>query len=156
VTTLTRTAWGLGMSPAQLERFWSNVEDQGFCWHWTGSRIKGGYGNFRFGRRTHQAHRLAYQLLVGEIGPGLQLDHLCRIRACVNPDHLEPVAQRINILRGFGASAVHARQTHCINGHEFTKANTRIRRSGRRECRTCHARQERERYWRMKADRNVS
>jgi hypothetical protein len=110
------------------------------CWNWTGA-LDNGYGRFQGGPRgskVHRAHRLAYELLVGPIPEGLVLDHLCRNRRCVNPDHLEPVTNRINVLRGEGWAASRARQTHCIHGHEFTPANTYVDpKRGTRGCREC-------------------
>ena|SRR3990167_3156925 len=121
------------LDSATLARFWSKVDASGDCWAWTGPRNAKGYGRFR----NHQAHRIAYEILVGPIGTGLTLDHLCRNHACVNPDHLESVTVRENILRGYGLSAQAARHTHCPNGHQFTSNNT-YRNQGYRQCRECH------------------
>lgn len=113
------------------------------CWLWTGSKFPTGYGVVQFGPRAHRftqsAHRYVYQLHKGSIPDGLVLDHLCRVRECVNPDHLEPVTNRENILRGIGPSAQLAAKTHCKNGHEFTPSNTYVPPDGsaRRVCRTC-------------------
>jgi hypothetical protein len=94
---------------------------------------------FENGRRvaTKAAHRLFYEQLVGPIPDGLQLDHLCRVRHCVNPDHLEPVTQTANVLRGIGPTAVNAGKTHCVHGHPFTPDNTYINKQGNRHCRAC-------------------
>lgn len=119
-------------------RFWPNVDKTGVngCWLWLGTRRKG-YGRFQSidGRRL-SAHRVAYELLVGPIPVGLVLDHLCRNRACVNPDHLEAVTNRDNILRGYGASAQMARRTSCPKGHSDYII---VIRRGRpeRQCRPC-------------------
>lgn len=123
-------------------RFWSKVAlDPSGCWLWTTCK-NNGYGVFHINHRQSRSHRLAYISLVGAIPEGLQLDHLCRVRNCVNPDHLEPVTRKENILRGEGFAAKNARQTHCINGHKFTPENTRniTQDGGRfvlRQCRTC-------------------
>jgi hypothetical protein len=121
------------------EDFWAYVQPTGFCWLWVGTELNNGYGHFNIHYKQVAPHRKAYELLIGPIPEGLQLDHLCRVKLCVNPDHLEPVTGRENTLRSFGPSAVNARKTHCINGHEFTAANTlpRTRPSGGRHCREC-------------------
>jgi hypothetical protein len=117
------------------------------CWIWTGYIKPEGYGEVHRGGRKMYAHRLSYETFVGPIPEGLQLDHLCRNRACISPLHLEPVTSRENTMRGENWSAKKARQTHCINGHEFTPENTSIRRNGSRRCRACDAIRCRKRYW---------
>lgn len=107
------------------------------CWEWTGTKDRG-YGYVAHNGKTTQAHRAVYEELVGPIPSGLQIDHLCRNRSCVNPKHLELVTQRVNILRGEGLTAQNARKTHCAKGHEFSTANTYHRKSnGVRECAAC-------------------
>lgn len=118
------------------ERFWAKVDTSSECWIWTAAKQKG-YGHFVSDGHHYRAHRVAYEWLVGSIPAGLQIDHLCRNRACVNPDHMEPVTRKENIARGFSLSARRKRQTHCQRGHEFDPVNTYIDKLGRRNCRTC-------------------
>ena len=120
------------------ERFWSKVTKRGKdeCWLWTGSTNLKGYGVFRYKQRNYMAHRLTYELLVGSIPEALTLDHLCRNHPCTNPDHLEPISNKDNILRGMGRAALNARKTHCLKGHPFDLLNTYIRAKGR-GCRIC-------------------
>lgn len=120
------------------ERFWTKVDVRGpdECWLWTAGRFTGGYGQVELGRRPWGAHRIAYELTVGPIPKGLQIDHLCRVILCVNPKHLEAVTPRVNTLRSDGITARHARQTHCWRGHPFDEENTYVYRGGR-TCRAC-------------------
>jgi len=106
------------------------------CWVWNLSLNVGGYGKVKFAGHTLTAHRLYYQLYRGVISSELVVDHLCRNRACINPDHLEPVTQWVNNARGVGVSAENLKKTHCKNGHEFTKENTIVGKN-RRSCRAC-------------------
>lgn len=123
---------------SRLDRFFARVAERGDCWVWTGSVDRGGYG--KFGGKTVSAHRFAYESLVGEIPPGLELDHLCRNRACVNPSHLEPVTRKVNLERARDL------RTTCPKGHEYTEENTiRWRNNGRR-CRICEQERERRRW----------
>jgi hypothetical protein len=114
------------------------------CWLWTAGLNGEGYGAINVAGQIRPAHRVAYELFRGPIPEGLTLDHLCRVRCCVNPDHLEPVTRKENTLRGIGASAVHARKTHCKHGHAFTPDNVYVRRGNTRDCRTCHRARERD------------
>ncbi len=121
------------------ERFWAKVEKSDGCWTWTGANYIG-YGQISEGGRDGRllkAHRVAYELLVGPIPDGLDLDHLCRNPSCVNPAHLEPVTHRENLRRGMGLVGINARATHCKNGHPFDEANTYHPRRGGRDCRRC-------------------
>ena len=132
------------------ERFWTKVRFTADCWLWTGASTGrgGAYGSFANGRkRDVQAHRWAYEFCIGPILKGLQIDHLCRTRLCVNPDHLDVVTSQENTLRGEGPAGRNARKTHCTNGHPFDSENTAQVRGGRR-CRTCqreHVRRRRRR-----------
>ena len=100
--------------PSAEERFWQKVDKTPGCWLWTACVTGLGYGQFRVthGAPTVYAHRWAYEAMVGPIPDELVLDHLCRTPSCVNPSHLEPVTQRINVLRGESPVAKRARQTH--------------------------------------------
>jgi hypothetical protein len=121
------------------ERFRTKVQvAPNGCWVWVAARDNHGYGRYGIDGRAATAHRVAYQTLVGPIPDGLHLDHLCRVRACVNPEHLEPVTCRENVLRGVGPSALHSVKTHCPEGHEYTEENTYLYR-GMRYCQTCKA-----------------
>jgi hypothetical protein len=116
------------------ERFWSKVDKTGECWLWTGSTEDLGYARFGVNGTRVYVHRFAYELEVGPIPDGLTIDHLCRVRYCVNPDHLEAVTQRQNVMRSpVQVTAVNARKTHCPRGHEYSGRDKR----GWRECRTC-------------------
>ncbi|NEE06902.1 HNH endonuclease [Streptomyces sp. SID7499] len=125
------------------DRFWCKVQrNPDGCWLWTAATFKAtGYGQFREGgrgSRVRTAHRVAYELLVGSVPAGLQLDHLCRNRRCVNPAHLEPVTNRENGLRGTSFAAVNAAKTHCVRGHAFDTDNTLTSpATGHRRCRAC-------------------
>lgn len=121
--------------------FWSKVDKSGPCWLWTAYRTSAGYGMVKVDGHATPAHRVAYFLVNGEIPEGLGLDHLCRNRPCVNPDHLEPTTWRENIHRGDGVAGRHARQTACKRGHAFNEANTyRFGPDNRhRACRCCRA-----------------
>lgn len=140
-------------------RFWPRVNrtPEG-CWLWTAkAQTSNGYGQLRVNGRMVLVHRFAYELLVGPIPEGMQIDHLCRVRRCVNPDHLEPVTNLTNRQRSAPfrprmhrpTRRPHPReQTHCIKGHPFDEANTGAQPTGRR-CRAC-AREATQR-WRQRA-----
>src|SRR5262245_12493041 len=101
------------------------------CWLWTGARNSNyGYGTIEVARVKRHVHRVLCELERGPVHRDLDLDHLCRNRICVNPDHLEPVSRRENILRGASHVAANARKTHCSKGHPFDEVNTYFRKDG--------------------------
>ncbi len=111
------------------------------CWVWTMSSFKNGYGVANCEGSTLYAHRVSYQAFVGPIPTGLELDHLCRKRICVNPHHLEPVTRRVNTLRGNGPiilGALNGSKTRCKRGHQYEGDNVYFRPTGGRACRTCN------------------
>ena len=107
------------------------------CWIWMASHTKEGYGTTSWHGKQNVAHRVIWSIVNGPIPLGLHIDHLCRVRPCVNPAHMELVTQRENILRGVGPSAIHATKTQCPRGHAFTPENTFRQRVGHRIQRSC-------------------
>lgn len=138
---------GPGAGKTREELFWAKVDkngpipihcpELGACWLWTAATIRGGYGAFWRGDQHRAAHRFSYERLIGPIPKGLTLDHLCRRPPCVNPRHLQPVTEQVNILRGTSPAAMNAIKTHCIRGHALDGANLRVSPEGYRVCRTC-------------------
>ncbi len=132
------------MTDRQAEGFFAKVWFRPGCWEWSGDIATNGYGSFRYGpmaggqkQKVGRAHRLAWELFVGPIPNGLVIDHLCRNRRCVNPNHLEPVTHSENLLRGSKTNG-NTFKTHCKRGHEFTEENTYRYPSGKkRQCLTC-------------------
>jgi hypothetical protein len=121
-----------------IERFFTHVDATGDCWQWTGCLTDEGYGQTIGGG----AHRRAWRLLVGEPPKGMHLDHRCRNRACVNPDHLELVMPRVNYERSAHPAWITRRTGICQRGHAMTEKNTiRTKRGGQcRECQNAAAR----------------
>lgn len=133
-----------------LDKFESRIQPSlGGCWKWTGSLTRGYGVIYPPGEKRQYAHRWSYEYHRDEIPAGLEIDHLCRNTWCVNPWHMEPVTHQVNILRSTSPMAQHARQTHCIHGHEFTPENTYMAPRGR-NCRTCRRHAEARRRQRIK------
>lgn len=137
------------INPLTIKRLYKLICFEPFsgCWLWNGRLNKDGYGRTADDKL---AHRVSYTLLKGAIPDGLELDHLCRVRCCVSPDHLEPVTQAENFRRSMpNTQAIRkwtadraARTTHCPYGHEYSAENTFLKR-GMRNCRECHRRRNR-------------
>lgn len=131
-------ARGLDALPSSIAR---RVVGVGPCWVWTGYVHPSGYAWARPPRGTRGAswfvHRFAYEAVNGPVPRGLVLDHLCRVRACIRPDHLEPVTSGENCRRGIGPAALNARKTHCRRGHSLAGDNLLLWSDGRRRCAVC-------------------
>lgn len=136
----------------RVDKIWALVQkgqNPSGCWIWTGCIDPNGYG--RYGRPSSAAHRLIYEMTTAPIPAGLTIDHLCRVRHCVNPSHMEPVSIATNVMRGESLPAKNARKTHCPQGHPYSEENTYVNpNSGHRLCRTCHRERALQRYYRMR------
>ena len=120
------------------------------CWTWLWHKDRSGYGTVFWKGRGQSVHRVMYELVNGPVPLGLELDHLCRNRACFNPQHLEPVTHRENMVRGYGWAGRNNRKTHCPSGHPYDDENTYRTKDGRR-CRACHRESALAAYYRKKA-----
>jgi hypothetical protein len=108
------------------------------CWIWTGALGGGEYGVFWYERKQIPAHKWIYEHMRGRVNSSKQLDHLCRVRCCVNPNHLEEVTCRENLMRGNTLAAMNYKKTHCIRGHELSGDNLYTYPDGKRQCRKCY------------------
>lgn len=108
------------------------------CWIWLGSCTPGGYGKSRWMLRDQYIHRITFQFFIGPIQEGLQIDHLCRVRPCCNPYHLEQMTPFENIMSGIGFGALNKQKAHCVNGHPYSGINLRTHPNGYRRCKACH------------------
>ena len=125
------------LTPLQrLQTMYVPVTESG-CWVWVADENGHGYGRVKINGKLFMAHRAVYELFKGPIPEGLELDHLCRVTQCVNPDHLEAITPQVNTLRSLGITSMNAKKTHCDHGHEFTLDNTHVRENGGRICRAC-------------------
>lgn len=140
-------------------RFTAKMQRTATCWLWTGATQSSGYGSFGIDGKTHLAHRLAYELFIGPIGDGLAINHLCGVKKCVNPDHLEAVTAAENNAhaRATGLApyptlaATNAAKTKCPAGHAYTGNNVYTYPSGARRCRACKRDSDRRRLQRRSA-----
>ena len=131
------------------ERFWEKVNKTDSCWIWTGAVNHKGYGFFK-SPSTPVAHRYSYEITFGKIPDGYQIDHLCKVRNCVRPDHLEAVTPKENNSRS-GCWDINKNKTHCPRGHEYTDDNTYVQKKGSRVCKECARVLGRERYQKKKS-----
>lgn len=128
----------------EAERFWAKVDKSGDCWIYTGSKSTNGYGTVRFNGGYGLAHRIAFTLTKGAIPDGLDLDHLCRTRACVNPSHLEPVTRKENARRGAMSLDFTGR---CISGRHSIASGEDLRTTSKgRTCAHCYEDSQANRY----------
>lgn len=113
-------------------------KEENGCWNWTKAKDKDGYGITSINGKSYRAHRVFYELYKEKIKSGFVIDHVCRNRSCVNPEHLREVTSRVNILfNSEGLASINSRKTHCSKGHIYNLKNTRVTKQGGRWCRVC-------------------
>lgn len=145
-----------GRTPEPLNQRIRRLADKsGNCWLWTGRLDKDGYGRITVNQRPGRAHRVAYETFVGAIPEGMEIDHLCRVRHCVKPDHLEPVPHQLNVARAFSANDAERNPDECLHGHVLDESNAYLV-QGSRQCRECHRKRNREYAARKRAELRLS
>lgn len=139
------------------ERFFARVAQiPNGCWLWTGGKSGVGYGQFWFDGRLRPAHRWSYERFVGPVPENLTVHHTCEVKACVNPEHLQPLTQRDNVMASDGPARRNSLKTHCSAGHLLVPPNMYKNKYGWRVCRACHRRWGLEAYARRKKTRSSS
>lgn len=149
---MTRGFYPRASAAERLDRH-IEYDTNGGCWLWSGQLNVGGYGVVSTLGHRSMAHRVSFERSRGPIPAGLELDHLCRVRCCVNPAHLEPVTTKENVLRGNGPSALNAQKTHCYQGHRLSGSNLKIKYlkgTPRRHCMECNRINNRLYYWKKR------
>ncbi len=139
IDTLGRTIYGRNAE----EAFFEKIAADGECWRWMASKDSKGYGTFKSRGRTHSAHIWVYEFMIHEVPEGLELDHLCFNRWCVNPYHLDPVTHEVNVQRSHTGT--------CDNGHDMDLHAYTIPKTGARYCMTCAKARKKAQYWAKKA-----
>jgi hypothetical protein len=137
----------------RFERGYMPVTESG-CWIWI--RRTDRYGTIFHNGKSRKAHRVAYELYRGPIPNGMSIDHLCRVTCCVNPDHLEAIPLRENILRGSNPPATNHKKTHCKRGHFLSGNNLYVKPAGERVCKTCRRLTRSKKWKEMHAQRALS
>ncbi len=125
------------MRKSTPDDFWGRVIKADGCWLWRGAHFRSGYARVKYRGKDTVAHRISWKLTYGDVKNGLELDHLCRNRWCVNPVHLEPVTHRENEIRGHTFIRDNFLKTHCHKGHPLSGENLFVRKGGRRRCKAC-------------------
>ena len=124
-----------------VERFWRRIEPEpnSGCWLWIGATNGNGYAKLSVNGRMNEAHRVSYEMFVGKIPIGLDIDHLCRIRSCVNPNHLRILTRQQNVMCGQHPNVIRSRANRCLRGHTFDYVDPR----GHKRCRECRRQRDR-------------